>query len=85
MTIAHEIILREPDKHPVSVRNVLFELARQIADAAAGLNFIKTHIAASQSSELMRADANRNIEKLHDIAELLAGDRKHEIYKMGDA
>lgn len=57
-----------------------FELATQFADAASTLDWMKNY-----APECERAAASEQVEKLHDKAQELAGDRVHEIYCPEDA
>lgn len=54
-----------------------FELAKKVADAASHLDFAKS---ISFMAPEDRADAERHINTLHTVAQLLAGPRNAELY-----
>ena len=53
----------------------MIEVANQIADAACTLDWLKNY-----APECERAEAAQQVEKLHDLAQAIAGPRVNEVY-----
>jgi hypothetical protein len=60
-----------------------FDMASDIANAASCMDALKNIHAPAKRAEL-RAEAAAHVERLHDIAALLAGSRSSEIYALPD-
>lgn len=74
--VIHNPMIAPPDQY----KKTLMELAHQIANAASFLDAIK----GAHPRQNMRAEADKHVDALHKIAQMLAGNQAEEIYAPDD-